>query len=81
MGNGVGNVEVADCLVAMNTYRSEITNNVTVLVDQARDARFAQNEPVVLLTNDLSAPVVDEALRLKASIIVSYRMWSFIGSW
>lgn len=45
-----------------------------VLLDQAHDARLtAQTENVVLLTNDLSAPVVDEALRLQASVIVSYR--------
>lgn len=47
---------------------------MAVILDQAMDARLTQiNERTVLLTNDLSGPVVDEALRLRASIIVSYR--------
>ncbi|KAF3025080.1 hypothetical protein G7054_g13176 [Neopestalotiopsis clavispora] len=55
-------------------------DNTGLLLDQAQDARLtAQTENVVLLTNDLSAAVVDEALRVKASVIVSYHPVIFRG--
>ncbi|KAM0811559.1 putative Protein NIF3 [Seiridium cardinale] len=55
-------------------------DNTGLLLDQAHDARLtAQTENIVLLTNDLSAAVVDEALRKKASVIVSYHPVIFRG--
>ncbi|KAI1871508.1 uncharacterized protein JN550_004502 [Neoarthrinium moseri] len=55
-------------------------DNTGLLLDQAQDARLTQKaEPTVLLTNDLSGPVVDEALQAQASIIVSYHPVIFRG--
>ncbi|KAH6658002.1 GTP cyclohydrolase 1 type 2/Nif3 [Truncatella angustata] len=55
-------------------------DNTGLLLDQAQDARLtAQTDNIVLLTNDLSAPVVDEALRVKANVIISYHPCIFRG--
>ncbi|KAH8668709.1 GTP cyclohydrolase 1 type 2/Nif3 [Xylariales sp. PMI_506] len=54
-------------------------DNTGLLLDRAEGLSENSSERTVLLTNDLSTAVVDEALRVKASIIVSYHPVIFRG--
>ncbi|OLN96083.1 NIF3-like protein [Colletotrichum chlorophyti] len=55
-------------------------DNVGLLLDniETTDARQAKN-PVVLLTNDLTYAVAEEAIKQNASVIVSYHPFIFSG--
>jgi putative NIF3 family GTP cyclohydrolase 1 type 2 len=48
-------------------------DNVGLLLDNIKPDQEEQRPPVVLVTNDLTISVAEEAIRKKATVIVSYR--------
>ena len=64
-------------LTMQSSYPEEIADrawdNTGLLLDNI--ATSPPPKPVVLLTNDLTSRVADEAIRKDASVIVTYRAW------
>ncbi|KAI0123683.1 GTP cyclohydrolase 1 type 2/Nif3 [Xylariales sp. AK1849] len=54
-------------------------DNTGLLIEQTDILDIRRDNPIVLLTNDLTQEVAEEAIRLKASIIVSYHPVIFKG--